>query len=569
MIKRYMPQFNEERQQKKIDTLYHQEEEELARILSKKYGVGYVDLTQIPIDTDSLRLVPEKTAREAEVVPFKQLNKKVSLAVISPQNPKVQKIIEDLTSRGFIVSVYMASHNSIQRGWGRYADISFAIETKEGVLDISGDEIKKLINQIRTLEDVSTQVENVLSMKKIYKISRILETVLAAALAIDASDIHIEPEEKEVVLRYRLDGVLTKIVSIDHETYILLLSRIKLVSGLKINIKHAAQDGRFSVRIDNYDIEIRTSVLPGNYGESIVLRVLDPNTLTVPMEKLGMNKNLFPILEREIHKPNGMILNTGPTGSGKTTTLYAFLRRIKRPEIKIVTIEDPIEYHLSGIVQTQVNKKNYSFAQGLRSTLRQDPDIIMVGEIRDNEVADTAVQAALTGHLVFSTLHTNTAAGAFPRLVGLGVNPKVLSSAINVVMAQRLVRVLKEGCKKPIKLEGRHKEFVEQVLSTIQDKNLIPENRDTIWEPIVGDECLTGFKGRIAVFEAIQMTPEIEDLVSTGASEREIAKVAAKQNTLTMLQDGIVKVLQGITSLDELARVIEIDIDTFTNSLME
>ena len=237
------------------------------------------------------------------------------------------------------------------------------------------------------------------------------------------------------------------ITNINRETYDLLLSRIKLVSGLKLNLKNKAQDGRFSVKINESDIEIRTSMLPDAYGESMVMRILNPNTISLSMEDLGIEKKLFEVLEKEIGKPNGMILTTGPTGSGKTTTLYAFLRKIQTPEKKIITIEDPIEYHLPGIVQTQTDGKNYTFSNGLRSTLRQDPDIIMVGEIRDEDVASTAINAALTGHLVFSTLHTNNAAGSFPRLIDLGVNPKIISSAVNIVIAQRLIRKLCKSCK--------------------------------------------------------------------------------------------------------------------------
>jgi len=243
------------------------------------------------------------------------------------------------------------------------------------------------------------------------------------------------PEDDSVRIRLRLDGVLTNIAQLDMETYKAVLTRVKLLSGLKINVKTSAQDGRFSVKIDNREIEIRTSILPGNYGESIVLRLLDPNSLAIGLETLGMHPSLLQVLQTEIKRPNGMILTTGPTGSGKTTTLYAFMRGILSPDTKILTIEDPIEYHLDGIVQTQVNHQDYTFESGLRSALRQDPDVIMVGEIRDREVASTAIHAALTGHLVFSTLHTNNAAGAFPRLIDIGIDPNMAGSAVNVVMA--------------------------------------------------------------------------------------------------------------------------------------
>jgi type II secretory ATPase GspE/PulE/Tfp pilus assembly ATPase PilB-like protein len=347
----------------------------------------------------------------------------------------------------------------------------------------------------------------------------------------------------------------------DKETYGLLLSRIKLLSGLKLNVKSEAQDGRFSIKIGDGEIEIRTSILPGAYDESIVMRILNPKSIQVPLEDLGINQKLLNVLLKEIDRPNGMVLTTGPTGSGKTTTLYAFLRKIYSPEVKIITIEDPIEYHLKGIVQTQVEtEKNYTFASGLRSALRQDPDIIMVGEIRDNETAQIAINSALTGHLVFSTLHTNDAAGSFPRLIDLGVNPKVISSAISIALAQRLVRKLCPLCKKEVTLEGSDKEIVEKILSTVVDKTQIPENKKSIWKSVGCDKCNnSGYKGRTGIYEGILITEEIDKVIEYSTSEKEIAKTAAPQGILNMSQDGIIKVLNGMTSLDELERVISLN----------
>jgi type IV pilus assembly protein PilB len=368
-----------------------------------------------------------------------------------------------------------------------------------------------------------------------------------------------------VRLRYRLDGVLTDLTYFDFETYKLLLSRIKLLSGLKLNVNTEAQDGRFSVVLDNVETEIRTSVIPGAYGESVVLRILNPDTISVPFGELGIEPKLLAILKKEIVKPNGMLLNTGPTGSGKTTTLYAFLKEIHKPEIKIITLEDPIEYHLQGIVQTQVDEQDYTFASGLRSILRQDPDVIMVGEIRDEEVARTAVDAALTGHFVFSTLHTNTAAGAFPRLADFGIDMKVVGSAVSVVMAQRLVRKLCPSCKRVTPLQGADQERIERVVKGIVDKAQVPENRATIYEPGGCDKCNgTGFKGRIGVFEAIQVDDEIDKAVRENPSERDIAAIQATRALLTMPQDGVLKILNGVTSLSELDRVVDIDEDAST-----
>jgi type IV pilus assembly protein PilB len=552
-----MVTFNESEQEERIQNLRQREEEELASILSGKYGVKYVDLSQSSINTDALRLIEEEKARQYEVAAFHKIGKRVSLAVRAPKRKEIQFVINELEKLGYETDIFMVSRASLERAWERYKDLSFSVESKAGVLDISGEEINSLIKKLKTIPDVKAYTEEVMKMKKSYRISRILEAVLSGAMGLGASDVHIEPEETYVRLRYRLDGVLTDVLSFDIETYHLLVSRIKLLSGLKLNIQNKAQDGRFSVVINEVDIEMRTSILPGAYGESVVLRVLDPDTIAVPMEDLGIPTKLRKILEHEISKPNGMILNTGPTGSGKTTTLYAFLKKVHRPGIKIITIENPIEYHLPGIVQTQTEEGKYTFASGLRSSLRQDPDIIMIGEIRDKEVASSAVNAALTGHLVFSTLHTNNAAGTFPRLIDLDINPKIIGSAINITMAQRLVRRLKDDYKKEIPLEGRDKEIVDGILNSIYDKSLIPQNTSTIFEAT--EDTPNAYKGRIGLFEAILVDEEIEKLITQNPSEREIAKAAKKQGILTMAQDGVIKALQGVTSLSELRRVIDLE----------
>jgi type II secretory ATPase GspE/PulE/Tfp pilus assembly ATPase PilB-like protein len=364
-----------------------------------------------------------------------------------------------------------------------------------------------------------------------------------------------------VRLRYRLDGVLTDILNFDKETFELLLSRVKLISNLKLNIKGKAQDGRFSIKLNDEEIEIRTSLLPGPYDESVVLRILTPEAISVPLEELGIHPRLLEVLKKEISKPNGMILTTGPTGSGKTTTLYAFLRKIYTPDIKVITIENPIEYHITGIVQTQTDEEgDYTFASGLRSALRQDPDVIMVGEIRDNETAEVAVNAALTGHLVLSTLHTNDAAGAFPRLLDLGVNPKVISSALNVSIAQRLVRKLCPVCKKEKVLVGTDKSLIEKTLANIPDESYLEGiQKDKVWEPVGCKECNnSGFKGRIGIYEAILIDDAIEKAVIANPSERDIVLASRPQKLLNLIEDGVLKILAGITSIEELRRVVDL-----------
>lgn len=553
--------FDEEKQDKKLDEFKKHEEEDVAQIVASRYGLEYVDLAPVPINMDALRIIGEKDAREAKIAAFSLIGKRVKIAVISPIYDKTKEAIDSIQRKGYEVTTTVASPISLEKAWSRYSDLSFSTETKAGALDISSEDIKTFLSEIKSVEDVRSSISEILKLKKGFRISKILEIVLSGGLATKASDIHIEPEENYVRLRYRLDGVLTDIMRFDLETFGLLLSRIKLLSGLKLNIKTEAQDGRFSVKIGEDDIEIRTSILPGAYNESVVMRLLNPKSIQVPLENLGIPKKLLGILFKEIEKPNGMILTTGPTGSGKTTTLYAFLRKIHTPDIKIITIEDPIEYHLPGIVQTQVNtEKDYTFALGLRSALRQDPDVIMVGEIRDNETAQTAINSALTGHLVFSTLHTNNAAGAFPRLIDLGVNPRIISSAVTIALAQRLVRKLCAKCKKEEKIEGEDQKTIDNVLAAIVDKSEIPQKTDTYWKPVGCSECNnSGYKGRIGIYEGIMVTEDINKAIEYSTSEKEIDKVAKTQGIMNMLEDGVVKVLNGVTSLEELKRVISLE----------
>jgi type II secretory ATPase GspE/PulE/Tfp pilus assembly ATPase PilB-like protein len=426
------------------------------------------------------------------------------------------------------------------------------------MLTLSNDSITTMLQKLKTVSDVKAEVDALAGSKDAHRVSHVLEVLMAGGLALKVSDIHIEPEQEIVRMRYRLDGVLMEVLQFDHPTYALVISRIKLLSGLKLNLKDIAQDGRFTINVNNSEIEIRSSILPGNYGESVVMRILDPHTIQLKLEDLGFDSYLLETFRREINKPNGMILNTGPTGSGKTTTLYAFLRTIYSPEIKIITIEDPIEYHLAGIVQTQV-EKNYTFAQGLRSTLRQDPDVIMVGEIRDSEVASTAVQASLTGHLVFSTLHTNDAAGTFPRLIDMGVSPDILGSAVTLAMAQRLVRRLCVHCRQEIPVDAAAHALMDRHIAVMPHPEDMPESKEKMWKAAGCAECgNTGYRGRIGIVEAILMDREIENTIRSSPSDRDLWKAYWHQNIRTMQEDGIVKVFKGVTSLDELARVVDL-----------
>lgn len=461
----------------------------------------------------------------------------------------------------------MASMASLEKVWERYKELSYASESKMGTVTITGEALQKIIPEIKNVDDITRLIKEA-EKEKIRTTSKILEVAIAGAIAVNASDIHFEPEEKFVRLRFRLDGVLQQLMEISPEVHKFINSRIKLISGLKITTSEAAQDGRFSFFFGEDEINLRVSFMPGAYGESIVLRILNPKSIRHELEEFGIEQKLYDVFMDEIKKPNGLILLTGPTGSGKTTTLYAFLQRIYSKEIKIITIEDPIEYHLPGISQTQVDEdKGYTFFSGLRSALRQDPDVIMVGEIRDPDTAKTAVESALTGHLVFSTLHTNNAAGVIPRLIDLDVNSKTLVSALSLSIAQRLVRKLCDNCKKEKPFTDKEKNIVLDILNTAKNngKNIdsygIDMSKEFITYEAVGcDKCNhTGYHGRIGIFEAIKTDEEIEKIIPLNPSEREVKKIASSQGTLNLREDGVVKVLKGITSLDEVASVVDLN----------
>ncbi len=555
--------FNEEKQDKKVLELHLKEAEDLAQVLAGHHNLPYADLSTVSINTDALRLIPEPEARLAKVATFRMIGKKIFLGILSPANDHLVGVIKDLENKNFLVEKYLVSETSLARAWERYAEIHLGEKTEAGLIEISSERVGSFLETLKNLTDVQTKINaEVITLLKEGGVSILVEVILAGALATEASDIHFEPEAESVRLRYRLDGVLLNVAQLPEKTYNQILSRIKLVSGLKLNIKKSAQDGRFSIKATDLEIEIRTSVIPGAYGESVVLRVLNPKNIAVEFESLGIEPDLFKIFDREIKKPNGLILLTGPTGSGKTTTLYAFLRRVNSPENKTITIEDPIEYHLKGISQTQVNtKQGYTFLSGLRSALRQDPDIIMVGEIRDSETAKIAVNAALTGHLVFSTLHTNNAAGAIPRLIDLDVNPKIISSALTLSIAQRLVRKLCLNCKITDTPTTEEKDLIEKIKTSIKKKRpefIFPAG-EQIWRAGHCDKChQTGFKGRIGIFEAIQMTESIAKVTIENPSEREIITISISQGILDMRQDGIIKVLTGLTAIEEVGRVVDL-----------
>jgi len=429
---------------------------------------------------------------------------------------------------------------------------------------------KKIIKNIEISPQIieeTGQIQDVFNFKNKIdgysegNISKILEIILAGCVELNSSDIHFEPEKDTVNLRARIDGMLQDITSVNPKIFERILKRIKLLSGLKLNVEDRPQDGHFSVFLNKNLIEIRTSSLPSQHGESIVLRILNPQNL-INIEALGPREDLLKIFKKEINRPHGMIIVTGPTGSGKTTTLYSFLKELQSPKIKIVTIEDPIEYRLDGISQTQVNpSKGYDFANGLKAIVRQDPDVILVGEIRDEKTANISLQAALTGHLVLTTLHTNDAAGAVARLISLKARKSNIAPAVNVVIAQRLVRKICEKCarlEKPTKQEfAKIKNTLKGIPKTIQ----IPKINDKlkILKNIGCKKCNnTGFSGRIGIFEAFVLDQEIEKFILKSDSIADLKEKAIKRGMVTIEQSGIIKVLKHVTTLEEIERTTDI-----------
>lgn len=390
------------------------------------------------------------------------------------------------------------------------------------------------------------------------EITELVEVLLIGAFYLDASDIHLEPKKEQTLLRIRIDGVLHDIVVFSNNFYQSLLSRLKLLSGLKLNITDRPQDGRFSILIEGLSIEIRTSSLPSEYGETLVLRMLNPKWV-VNLEALGLREDMLQLFYEELKKPHGMIICTGPTGSGKTTTLYAFLQKLINPEIKIITIEDPIEYHLKGVSQTQVDEsKGYTFANGLRAIVRQDPDVILVGEVRDYETGHIALQAALTGHLVLTTLHTNDAAGTIDRLRALGEDIHNIASALNLVIAQRLVRKICPYCKRT-KLIPRDLLFkLRREFSTLSPNIKLPQIGPTteVPEAVGCENCnFTGYKGRMGIFEAFPVDAEMERFILTNPPIPDVYEKAIKKGMVPMHLDGYIKVLEGKTTVEEIERV--------------
>jgi len=551
-----MPPLDKEVEEK-LQQMRREAEERDAQRRASQLKCSYIDPRTAPINIEALSLVSEEDAKTAKLAVIEMKQKNLAVAVYDPSLPETKKIINKLTVQGYNLSFLICSLSGLKAIWDFYRFVPKTKEKITGQIRLEKTRLNELRKSLNSLEAIRRELEKIGANS--INTAQILEVVIAGAISNRASDVHFEPKEKKVKLRIRIDGLLYDVwEELSYNAYNPILSRVKLLSGLKINIHDEPQDGRFSVNLPDKTIEIRTSVMPAEFGEAIVLRILDPETIRLSIKDLGFREDDLEIIQKELLRPNGAILNTGPTGSGKTTTLYTFLTHVQSSETKIITIEDPIEYHLEGIEQTQVNPSaGYTFASGLRSALRQDPDIILIGEIRDLETAEIAMHSALTGHLVFSTLHTNDASGAIPRLLDLGAKPQIVAPALNIIIAQRLVRRLCENCKEPVEITSEFKEKADKFLSQLPERvNKNSFKNLQIFKPKGCEKCNhLGYKGRISIFELLEVTDKLKDLIGKSPVETEIKKLAAEEGMVSLSQDGILKILRGITTQEEVERV--------------
>jgi type IV pilus assembly protein PilB len=535
--------------QSSLDDLSRKMQEEESQAKAGSLNLPYIDLHNFPVDLSVLGLFTSQEAQEMGALPFFKEGKDLRIGTTLPNHPLLAEKVKEF-SKKFTVTIYLISKISFKQTFKFYEKV---LRPKSAV-----DEVVKIETEVDYGEKIKV-LQNAEEQKK-NNASQILEVIFGAGIFYKASDIHLEPEQHFYKLRFRIDGVLQDILHIDKSLQQTLVNRLKILAKLKLNVDTIPQDGRITFYYLTRSIDVRVSVLPSAYGEEIVMRLLGTEATTLKVKDLGFNKQAMEVMHRQLHKPNGMIITTGPTGSGKTTSLYAFLNELNQPGVKIITLEDPVEYKLEGIVQTPIDHNHdFDFAKGLRAVLRQDPDIVMVGEIRDQETAETALQAALTGHLVFSTLHTNDASGAIPRLINMGIKPFIAAPALSCVLAQRLVRRLCQSCKVPAKLSPT---VVEKIIYILKDlpKNLgISVPKELIFYHAPGcSECRNlGYSGRLGIYEVLENTEEIQKLIlADNTSMAEFKKVAIAQGMITMAQDGMLKALDGLTDVEEVFRVV-------------
>lgn len=525
----------------------------LYKAISSYFKIPFINLKDQVIRKDILMLIPEPIAQVHKIIAFAKDEKEVKVATLDPEDIQTIEFIKKKI--GLEVKVHLttpASIDEVLKQYHKSLKTEFQEITKKEELDEDSPKAQKKLKELA--EDLP--------------IVRIVDTLLEYAVFERASDIHIEPTEKEVIVRYRIDGVLRPVMNLPRNALPGIVARIKVLANLKIDEHRLPQDGRFKISSQEYKVAFRVSIIPVYDGEKIVLRLLDEKSQILTLEKLGFQPKPLEIIERNIKKPHGIILITGPTGSGKTTTLYSIISILNTPEVNISTIEDPIEYRMTGVNQSQINPKiGYTFAAGLRAFLRQDPNIIMVGEIRDQETAEIAIHAAMTGHLVFSTLHTNDAVTALPRLIDMDIPTFLIVSTTNLIIAQRLVRKICTECIQSYKLDKKSLEDLEKqlntksLLETLKKENVILPSEKSFSNLLFyhGKGCKQcnneGYRGRMGIYEVFEITDKIAELLKIKASTEELRKVALAEGMMTMAEDGIIKAKTGITTIEEILRV--------------
>ncbi|MBU0612386.1 GspE/PulE family protein [Patescibacteria group bacterium] len=569
----------EEKLDQKIRDIDIKEKERVVEEKAALTGFSYISLKGFPIQSEAISVIPEDKSKEAKTICFYRADNEIRFGIVDVNNQKSRDIRADLKTKypDLRQVEYMISNHSFEHAHKLYASVP-KIKKVTVDLEITEEDLNRYEEELSSFRELDEKLKKV-------SLSDMITIMLAGAIQSRSSDIHIEAEKNDIKIRYRIDGMLQVVAKLDNELWPKLISRIKSMSGMKLNITDIPQDGRISIQLSDDIIDVRVSTLPSAYGESVVMRLLVSSLVGLGFNQLGIRGKAYEDLKKEVERPNGMIMTTGPTSSGKTTTLYAILNKLNSPETKIITLENPIEYKLDGVVQSQIKSaeksegedlkdalkegltggggggRSYTFAQGLRSILRQDPDVIMVGEIRDLETAEISIQSALTGHLVISTIHTNDATGAIPRFLSMGVKPFLLAPALNAIVGQRLVRKICQECKEEIKLDEPTLNRVKEILSEIPENSgeRVDPNSLKFYRGRGCEKCNNiGLKGRLGIFEIFTMNQEIEEIILSGkVSEYQMKEVATKYGMVTMVQDGLLKAKDGITSVDEVFRVVE------------
>ena len=544
----------QEKLSSRMDEIGRARDEQLVEERAGQLDLPYIDFAKSLLDREALPMMKRQEIIDLKAVVFLNQDGQLRMATVEPSAAVEQKLKQLAEEYRAEAGLYLMSGDSFKRALDEYDRIPKKSQITKTV-SITAADIEKYKNDVKDLSQLPGKMRDI-------PLSDVMTIILSAGIQSDVSDIHIEAEADGIKLRFRIDGVLHDMATLSKDVWKQVIARVKLLSKLKLNITEKPQDGRISIELPDDKLDIRVSTLPTAYGESVVMRLLRSSSIGLDFEALGLRGKSFMDLKREIERPNGMVLTTGPTGSGKTTTLYAILNKLNDEETKIITLEDPVEYKLAGVNQSQVDaSKGYDFAKGLRAILRQDPDIVMVGEIRDLETADVAINAALTGHLVLSTLHTNDASGAIPRFLSMGVKPFLLAPAINAVIGQRLVRKICEHCKEEVELDNQALTRVMNIIGSVPSNSGFAVDKEKELKFYKGKGCgvcSNGYKGRSGIYEVFIMTSDIEQMILSGkVSEYDVKQITQKEGMVSMVQDGILKALDGITSVDEVFRVTE------------